>query len=418
MWIVLSVWTAFWVFPHMAKAGYSWHFFALGAQLLTSGSPTAGGLHVYAAHPELQIGPLALLMAVPLTYLDAWQGRLAAVLLMSAAGPVLLACLVRIRERYGRVRDPLLLMTGLLVLPAWTEVAAHFAHLDDVLALAAIVAAVGALRRGAAATTGLLLAVATDSKPWALGCAALLLALPPGRRRPGVLAFGAGVALAWTPFLLADPRTTNLGHFTIPNVASSALNALGVHDPSTPPWDRGAQLVLGVAVAALAVRHRRWPAVLLAVVCARLLLDPETYKYYTSGLIIAAAMVDLYVRRRGFPMWTGAAAIFYAVEDVLGRLLSPHLLGAFRAAYCLVVLAALALPGPQGSMIDTPAYGPGRHRRRWLRPIGFAAPDRPAWRDDSRPVAGTNDLHEWMALLQDCEMPEPDRVGAGHRGSP
>lgn len=363
IWAVLAAWTVAWTLMHVTSVGYSWHFFALGAKLLTLGSATAGGLHVYASHPELQIGPLALLAAVPLTHLDPWHGRVAAVLILSASGPLLLAALVRIREWSGRIRDPLLLATGLLVLPVWTEVAAHYAHLDDALALAAIAAATGAVRRGSAVTTGVLLAVATDSKPWTLACCALLLALPADRRGRGIAAFAAGVALAWIPFLLADPHTLNLGHFTIPNVPASALNALGVHDPSTPFWDRGAQLVLGVAVSALAIRRGRWPAVLLAVVCARLLLDPETYKYYTSGLVVAAALVDLYVPRRGFPMWTSAAALFYIVEDVLGSVLPAHLLGVLRAGYCLVVLGALALPGPQAGVTDAPLYSSGRHRR-------------------------------------------------------
>ncbi len=401
VWIVLSAWTGLWMVLHLTVAGYSWHYFAQGADLLTSAAPDGGGLHIYATHPELQIGPLALLTAVPLRYLDPWDGRFAAVLLLSAAGPVLLGGLVRARERSGRLRDSLLLVTGLLVLPVWTEVAAHFAHLDDALALAFIVAATGALRRGSAATTGVFVALATDSKPWALGCCVLLLALPAGRRVRAAIAFMIGVAVAWVPFLLADPRTLKLGHFVIPNVASSALNALGVHDPSTPAWDRGAQLVLGVVVAVVAVRRGRWSAVLLAVVCARLLLDPQIYKYYTSGLIIAAALVDLYARRRGFPMWTGAAALFYIVEDVIGSTLPPQLLGGFRAVYCLVVLAALVLPGAQASVTTDPAYGAGRHRRRWLN------------RPNPHPDTERTELGDWTAQLQGLDETTPSLITTG-----
>jgi hypothetical protein len=373
--MVLAVWIAAWTLVHLPSVGYSWRFFVLGAGLLTSGSPVTGGLHVYAAHPELQIGPLALLAAVPLIHLDPWHGRLCAALLLSACGPLLLANLVRVRERSGPIRDPLLLMTGLLVLPVWTEVAVHYAHLDDAMALAAIVVATGALRRGSAVTTGLLLAAAADSKPWVLGCGLLIVALPAGKRGRALVAFGTGVAVAWLPFLLADPRTLDLGHFSIPNVASSALNALGVHDPVTPSWDRGAQLILGVAVAGLALRRGRWPAVLLAVVCARLLLDPETYNYYTSGLLVATALVDMYVQRRGFPMWTSSAALFYIVEDLLDPILPEDLLGAVRAAYCVIVLAALAIPGPQANATDAPVCSRGRHRRRWRRWARRAIPE-------------------------------------------
>ena len=411
MWIVLWLWTAAWMCLHVTSAGYSWRFFVLGADLLTSDSPLTGGLHVYAAHPELQIGPLALLAAVPLVHLDAWHGRLCAVLLLSAAGPLLLAHLVRVRERSGRVRDPLLLMTGLWVLPVWTEVAAHYAHLDDALALAAIVAATGTLRRGSVAATGLLLAAATDSKPWVVGCAALLLALPAGRRARALVVFGAGVALVWLPFLLGDPRTLALSHFTIPNVASSALNALGVHDPATPSWDRGAQLILGVAVAALAVRWGRWPAVLLAIVCARLLLDPETYKYYTSGLLVATALEDMYVRQRGFPMWTSGAALCYIVDDLLDPVLPAHFLGALRAVYCIAVLAALALPGRQASVTDDPAYDGGRHRRPWQRWAG--SPFRQG-QDGDRGTADAQDLAQWDVCLGDLRTVEPESTASRH----
>ena len=40
-------------------AGQSWHFFAQGGRLLFANAPGAG-LQLYAAHPDLQIGPLAL----------------------------------------------------------------------------------------------------------------------------------------------------------------------------------------------------------------------------------------------------------------------------------------------------------------------------------------------------------------------
>lgn len=345
VWGVLVAWTALVALVHGPGAGYSWHFFSLGAGLLTSPSAASGGLHLYAAHPELQIGPLALAAAVPVTHLDPWQGRVAAVVLLTALGPLLLAALVRVRDRVQRVSDPLLLVTGLLVLPVWTEVGTHFAHLDDALALAAVVAAVDALTRGRAVGAGLLLAVAADSKPWALPCAVLLLALPPGRRLRGAGAMAAGLAAAWLPFVLADPGTLALGRFTIPNVAASALNAIGVHDARTPGWDRLAQLALGLAIAAVAVRQGRWQRVLLAVVCARLLLDPQTYAYYTSGLLVGTALIDLHVPRRVVPMWTAAGALFYLIETPLAPILPAHALGLLRAGYCLATLAAIVWPG-------------------------------------------------------------------------
>ncbi len=348
VWKLLSAWTALWALVHAAGGGYSWHFFALGGRLLPSPAVGRGGLHLYAAHPELQFGPLTLLAAVPLRHLDPWQGRVAATVLLTVMGLVVLAGLVRVREYTDRVHNSLLLLTGLLLLPVWCELATHYAHLDDALALAFTVLALLAFRAGRPAATALLLAAAADSKPWALAFGVLLLALPAAQQRRSAAVFAGAVALAWLPFLLGDPHTlSSLGQFTIHNSASSALRALGVTSSATPGWDRPAQLLLGAAVAHVAVRRGRWAAVPLAVLAARLLLDPETYPYYTAGLLVACAAVDLLTPDRRLPLWSAAAAGFYAVEQLGTVAVSPGTLGAVRALYCLSVLAVLVLPGGQ-----------------------------------------------------------------------
>jgi len=194
----------------------------------------------------------------------------------------------------------------------------------------------------------------------------LLLALPAAQRRRSAAVFAGAVALAWLPFLLADPHTLcALGQFTIHNSASSALRALGVASSATPGWDRPAQLLLGAAVALVAVRRGRWAAVPLAVVAARLLLDPATYPYYTAGLLVACAAVDLLTPYRRLPLWTAAAAGFYAVEQLGTVLLAPGTLGAVRAFYCLAVLTLLVLPGGQARAVRVgkePPPSPSRVR--------------------------------------------------------
>jgi len=119
--------------------------------------------------------------------------------------------------------------------------------------------------------------------------------------------------------------------------------------PGTPSWDRAGQLLVGGAVALVAVRRGRWAAVPLAVVVARLLLDPATYPYYTAGLLLACAAVDLLTPRRQLPLWTAAAAGLYLLDQIGTEALSAGTLGAVRALYCLVVLAMLVLPGQQAS---------------------------------------------------------------------
>ena len=102
------------------------------------------------------------------------------------------------------------------------------------------------------------------------------MAWRPGRRL-------AALAAAWLPFYLADPATTAAAHYTIRNLPTSALRALGVSAARTPSWDRPAQLLLGWALGAAAVARRHWPAVILLGVGARIALDPGVHGYYTPG---------------------------------------------------------------------------------------------------------------------------------------
>ncbi|MCW2598893.1 MAG: hypothetical protein JWM02_722 [Frankiales bacterium] len=342
-WWLLSGWTLFWALVHTPGGGYSWHYFSLAARLLTGSGP-ASGLHVYAAHPELQIGPLAMAVAVPIRALDPALGRVIAPLLLTATGPLLLAWLVRARERYVAATSPLLLLSsGVLLLPVWTEVTTHYTHLDDVLALAFAAGAAVAARYGSAPVTGLLLAAAVDSKPWAAGFAALLLVLPRHRRAAAVVVLAVGVAVAWLPFILGDPGTLSLTHFSIDNVDDSALRALGVTSAGTPSWDRPAQLLLGLTAAVLALRRGRWQHVLLVVVAARLLLDPETYPYYTSGLVLAAVVADLFSNDRRLPLWTLGTASWYVINEFALPIAPPAALGFLRLAVCLTLLVAASL---------------------------------------------------------------------------
>ena len=90
-WWLLWPWTAVWVGLQIAlkMSGQSWHFFAQGGQLLFAAGPGTG-LQLYAAHPDLQIGPLALAVSGVLRRLGPGQGELHGVLLMSATGPLVL----------------------------------------------------------------------------------------------------------------------------------------------------------------------------------------------------------------------------------------------------------------------------------------------------------------------------------------
>jgi hypothetical protein len=336
-WAVLGAWAAACTVPHFDHSAVSWRFFALGGRLLMrSGAGT--GLHLYANHPVLQIGPVALGAAAVLDTLGA-AGRPCAVALLALIGLALIAIVERTLIAETAAARPHLFVWALLFLPAWMELAFHYAHLDDGLALLFTALAIRATANRRAIPAGLLLALAVDSKPWALAFAPLLLAVGRGRRSH---AFGAGVvgmAAAWAPFLVADSRTVTAATFKIPNTATSALRTLGVSSSATPVWDRPAQLAVGILLAALAVRTGRWPAALFAALCVRLLLDPGTYSYYTAGLVLAAAYVDLFLARRRVPLYTTLAVGGIYLLRVAP--MSTATLGAIRADYCLLALAAV-----------------------------------------------------------------------------
>jgi hypothetical protein len=86
------VWMALWAAEQAGHALVSWHFVATGAALLSSDGPGAG-LHLYATHPELQIGPLTFLTAAPLSGLPAWLSGSVAAVVIAATGPAMLLSL-------------------------------------------------------------------------------------------------------------------------------------------------------------------------------------------------------------------------------------------------------------------------------------------------------------------------------------
>lgn len=342
VWALLWLWTVGWGAVAAVGGGYSWHYFADGARLLLQPGAPGAGLSLYAAHPELQIGPFALVVAIPFQQFGG-TGRLLAELALTAAGPGLLWVLARARrELLGRGPTPAaLLVVGMLALPVWCQVATHYAHLDDVMALFLASLAVLGMTSGRPYAAALALGLAIDSKPWAAGFAVLLVALPGRARRRAVLLLATVVAVAWLPFVISAPQTLALSRFTIENVGSSALRALGVVTAGTPGWDRPAQLALGIGVGLVCVLRGRWPAAILAVVVARLLLDPQTYPYYSSGLLAAAVVADVVSPRRGLPVWTAAAACWVVLDAVAPSFVATAQEGQLRAAFCLGVLALL-----------------------------------------------------------------------------
>ncbi|WP_148046750.1 hypothetical protein [Nocardioides pocheonensis] len=319
--VVVAAWTAWWASRAWSVSGLSWHFFADGGRWLTG--PHA--LHVYADHPELQTGPLSLLVAACLRVLPSGAAEKTALVAMTAAGPLLLAALVPLLPTARRTVR--VLLAGLVLAPAWTVLSVRWGHLDDVLALIAVVAAVHALCAGRPVLAGLAVAAAIACKPWALGTVGLLLSLPASAWAGSVATAVLGTSAAWLPFVLADSATLTALRPNVALVPSSGLHALGVRGTVVPGWGRTAQLLGSTVTAAVAGLTGRWPGVLLVTVAVRLALDPQDNAYYVGSAALAAVLFDLLGTTWTVP-WTTLVTVVVLwqpfVTDYAHRMTTTH----------------------------------------------------------------------------------------------
>lgn len=344
-------------------SGYSWHFFAEAAALLIGQHPPGdllpGGLHLYANYPQLQFGPLTVLAGVLLLPLSN-TGWFLVSWFMTLCGLAVLYLL----ERTVRVLRPdldlnswpaasTMLVGGASFVVSWELLAVHFSHLDDVIALLLLAVGMFAAVERAPVLTGLCVGLAVDAKPWALACAALLLGFPLRQAWRAIAVAGVVICVAWLPFVLGDPHTLGAAaSFVIPNSPASALRALGVADPTTPSWDRIAQIGIGCGLGVIAIVRRRFAAVIALGIGARIALDPSVYSYYTAGLAFGVLLWDLVGRRRPIPA-LGALCL-------LGLTMAPlaihnqHLLGQLRLWTVVIAAAAMVLLPDQSSEPSSP----------------------------------------------------------------
>ena len=367
-WSILVGWTAFWAWLRWTPSGISWHFFPSSVHLLFG----SAGLRLYAQHPEFQFGPLTSLVVAPLTALPPAAGLVVAQLLMTAAGPFALWLVAPLAAAPGPRRSCRVLPAGIVLAPAWTILSVRWAHTDDVLTLVLLAAAVRAVHARRGLPAGLLLGAALAAKPWAIGCAPILLALP---RRGAVRALPAAglVALAaWAPFLAADAGTWSALRPSLQIADSSPLRLFGVRSAVVPPWTRSVQLLAAPLAGLLAVLRRRWPAALLVAIAVRLALDPQDIGYYAAGGVLAAVIADFGTTDRLVP-WTAvitAVALWQPFVADYGRRLQvshgpalwwfehPSLVAAVHVGWALITLAMLLAPDR-----SRPA-GPGRLLRQ------------------------------------------------------
>jgi hypothetical protein len=344
-WLLLLLWAA-WLVPRGWSAlDGDWHYFAAGGALLFG----PDGLHVFARHPELHMGPLSLVAAWLLQPFGD-RGLAGAEILMWALGPATLFLLERAATAIRGAGDPLVAVTtlagGFLFLDAWMEAAGPIGHIDDVLAMTFVALALLAVATERPALAGLAVGLAIAAKPWGIIVLPLCLAFPP---RALLRSFGVAVGVgmvAWLPFVAVDRGTIGAGSYDQLNDAASALRALGVDALATPDWVRPAQVLLALAFGIVAVRIGRWPAVVPVALAGRIALDPAVFTYYAPTLVLGGLACDLLVSRRPLPMWT--LVTFVAVAAVPTSV-AAHVRGDLRLAACVaLILGALVLPAAEG----------------------------------------------------------------------
>lgn len=353
---VLGVWSAVWATalarrwdPH--DLGFNdWTVFQFAGRILTGQDGYDGGpggpLHLYANLPKVQIGPPALYASLPIDALGPTAGTYAAVVVMSALGLLFLFVAERLGQALAPDRRPdrVLLLGGLLFVPAWAVIAASALHLDDALVLVATAAAMLAVAHGRWVPAGALLGLALATKPWAVFLLPVLWGLS-RTRRPAAFLVVLGVAAAfWAPFVLVAPDTVSaLGGVRLFVAPDSGLRLLGVAVDEAPTWARALQLLVAVGAAALVAVRGHWVAVPLAGVAVRVALDPQTHLYYGAGLVAAALLVDL-ASRRTWPVLTVAASVVVYLPLLVDGP-APVLAGALRLIGCAGLVAVAVRPG-------------------------------------------------------------------------
>lgn len=344
-----------------AEVPNDWIYFAWGSDTLfgaeqdlsIEGVPVAvgggGGLHLYANHAFLQIGPPALLLAKAVGLLP-FTGVLVAGAMITLLG-LLTVWLVDGAYRPTSPRARFSITIGLAFVTVLWSTLVLFMHLDDALALASIAGAVLAIRRQHCLSGGLLLGLAAATKPWAVIAAVLVLAVPCTRQRvQAALALAGVVVLSWGPFVVADPGTLTVGVHHLAAMPSSSLRAIGLAEAAGTVWLRPVQLSVALMVAAALALRGHWAHGLLAGLAIRLLLDPNDYTYYVAGLAVAALIADVAAADLRLPVFCPLVTGFWLVGLALPAGSTAGLLNATCYGSVLLLAVLRSTKSRQGAL--------------------------------------------------------------------
>lgn len=297
-----------------------------------------GGLDVYTAWPQAQMGPLALVVAAVL------PTALFIVVIGGCAG-------LFVRLGYaatGARARPWHAAAAVMVGATWQRWA-FTGHADDVLVLLGLVTAlIGARRRsGWWVAAGLVLALL--GKP----TAALFVPVAWFADRRATVSALLVAAACWMPFFLADPAGfLHAGGGIMDVYPSSLWGLLGVTG-HYPPYVRPLQLGLAWTAAAVLARRTSLAAVALVAVVVRAALEPAAMPLYWMSVVAVALLLDL---RRRFPVLTTLAFAGFVLDLFESASAAA---GVLRLALLVAVGVLGVLHGRQDAKEPAPTRGAG-----------------------------------------------------------
>lgn len=251
---------------------------------------------------------------------------------------------LRTRVDLGRAE-----LFGLLLIGSWALLASASAHVEDAIAIALVIWAAVQTDRYAdrsedsTVRAAIAVGIAMAFKPWAVAGVAVLIR----RGRPlmvlrDLAIAGSLVVASWLPFIFGSGGL-HAASTPLPISGISSLTFIGFGG-GAPSWMRAVQLA-AIVVAALAARRSGAADSVAAAMAVRLLLDPASYLYYLSPVLLAVGIADL-TRGRGPWRLLAATASLWLVPCFVTDV---RVVAVIRSLALLGVLASSVVAGARST---------------------------------------------------------------------